>query len=129
MTTEHMAAADISEKQYQESERDQLAWRSKISGEELQRKQMDPRSIPGWLNTPAWAEWVCFCSTRGWLFTSVQPHIFGDGHISVHGTKMQRASEIPGVMFFSNSKGYRSAAAPHWVCDRRRHLALREETV
>lgn len=123
MSADFDRAAAIDELRYQKSESDQHRRRAEMSEEDLSRKQMDMRSIPGWLNAPGWANWIQFCSTRGWLFASEEPHVFRDKHVSVHGAKIQRACEISGVMFFENKHGYSGVSTPHWVDDRRRHLA------
>lgn len=111
------------EKQYLESESDALiGWRAR-GAEHWESKQREKHSIPSWLNAPDWAEWIQFCSQRGWLFVSEQPHVYSDGVVSVHVGKMKRACEVPGVLFLTNSKRYSGMATPHWVVDRRNALA------
>lgn len=76
-------------------------------------RQMSRFHIPGWLDSPDWAEWLQYCSGRGWLFMSKQPeHIFSDGYASSHKVKLIRACDFPKVAWLNNRKGYSGRGRP-----------------
>lgn len=116
-------APDSDETRYQESERQAMDRWQALDPEALAKRQMDREFIPGWLNAPEWAQWVHYCSSRGWVFLSEDPHVFGDGHVSGHASQLVPANQVPGVLFHPNRRHYLGQGAPHWVCDRRRALA------
>lgn len=115
-----------SEGEYQETEsRMRRDWSNK-GAEHWAGRNADKHYIPGWLNAPIWAEWLQFCALRGWVFVSEQPHVYADGVMTTHVRQWVKASDVPGVLFFSNNREYSASAAPPWVCGRRARQAKPE---
>lgn len=75
-------------------------------------RQMDMYYIPGWNDAPEWANWVQFCTLRGWVFTDKPPHVYSDGVSSVHGVKFIEAIKTPGIVFLRNHKHYSGRSRP-----------------
>lgn len=113
-----------SEAEYRATE-DQM--KKEWTPERAEQNQKLDYKIPGWLNAPAWANWLQYCKVRGWMFVEEQPYVYNDGVMSAHSEtkeclQMVRACEVPGVQFFSNRNSVLGGAAPFWVCDRRKGL-------
>lgn len=81
-------------------------------GDMLAKQQKDQWLIPCWGNAPEWAEWLQFCTTRGWVFCTAQPHVFGDGHMTSHGHRFVLACDVPGIKFKPNRKFYSGQGKP-----------------
>lgn len=88
--------------------------------------QHNSRRIPSWYNAPAWAQWLRFCTDRGWVFAEREPYVYEDGVVSAHN-RLMRACEVPGVLFFDNRNSVLGGEAPFWVTDRRRQLEIQDE--
>lgn len=76
------------------------------------QKQKDMWWIPRWDKAPEWAEWLQFCKTRGWVFCTMQPHVFGDGHMTCHGHRFVLACDVQGMTFKPNRKCYSGQGRP-----------------
>jgi hypothetical protein len=82
-------------------------------------RQHSKAHIPGFKDAPEWAEWVQFCTQRGWVFYNKRPHVFPDGVASsqldnagYNGLKYIKASDTDNVVYLSNPKGYTGKSRP-----------------
>lgn len=82
-------------------------------------KQHDKAYIPGFLDAPEWAQWVQFCTLRGWVFYSKRPHVFNDGVASTqvdshgyNGLKWKEADKTDKVVYLPNKKMYSGNSRP-----------------
>jgi len=75
-------------------------------------KQMSIDSIPGFLKSPDWADWVEFCPKKGWLFMEKMPEDSSSIGVITYGQKWMRACDFIGVEFIRNHKMYSGKSRP-----------------